>query len=102
MAAERRVIVTRHAVTQAYKRRYPVGFSSIAKTIESEVRAALVSGRVSREKINGFRLYHSRNSRLANSQRFVWNDDGTWGWIVAREDAGDTVVTTLKNVGVHH
>lgn len=96
---DREIVVTKHAVDQLRLRRPAVygdlTIGRVSKVIRREVAAALLAGRIATEKPVGFRLHGQKKARLADHQRVVWSEGGSFAWIIVREANADFVVTTL-------
>jgi hypothetical protein len=104
--AERRLIVTDHAVEQYRERVRPEdqGNRAIREKIKSLVLCGLEAGNVLRHKPEGFRLYGrpKRAAQLPAGQRFVWcEDEPRVAFVLVRNPGEDPVVkTTLVRIGV--
>ena len=93
---DRRIIVTDHAVTRFRQRRaLDRRDREIREEIRREVREAILGGRIQNHRPKAFRLYRERRKgKLDPGDRFVWNEEGSIGWIVRRESHADVVMTT--------
>lgn len=96
----RPVEVTAHAV-ERQRQRARDGQHDIAIRFEirQAVYAAIAAGRVRNHKIKGFGLYGAKRKQLPPSQRFVFTEDETRGWIIVREADVDVVITSLSRTG---